>query len=534
MYQIYPRSFCDSNGDGIGDLPGIISRLDYLNGAPESLGIDVIWLSPFYPSPMADFGYDVSDYRDVDPRFGTLKDFKKLLQEAHARDIKVAIDFIPNHTSEEHAWFQQSRASRANAKRDWYVWADPKPDGSPPNNWVSVFGGPAWQFDETTGQYYLHSFLKQQPDLNWRNPEVREAMLDNMKFWLDMGVDGFRVDAVAGLSKDRMLRDDPINPNYRPHSGQDPYEQLIHEYSAEGPHLFEYLRDMAEMVKSYPRRFMVTEYYPDEDGNVPAETREYLKFYTNVDPSVSAPLNFEGITTDWDMQAFRQHIDTFQRAMGDDYAPVYCMGNHDKSRLASRFGRPAARVAATLQLTTPGMPVIYYGDELGMIDGVIPAGKHQDPFAAHHDELISLNRDPERTPMPWNNEPGAGFTTGKPWLPINHDHVVYNVESERYDEVSFWTMYRRLLRLRKQSVSLRHGNFTMLPAQGEVMLYRRESSRERYIVMLNFSASWADVALNVADAGETVFSTHPYDAHEPKVAFRLRPYEAIVVEATQR
>ncbi len=316
MYQIYPRSFCDSNGDGVGDLPGIISKLDYLKGRPDSLGVDVIWLSPFYPSPMADFGYDVANHRDVDPVFGTLKDFKKLVADAHKRDIKVAVDFIPNHTSEEHPWFEQSRSSRDNNKRDWFVWAEPKPDGSPPNNWISVFGGPAWEFDEQTGQYYLHSFLKQQPDLNWRNPAVREAMLDNMKFWLDLGVDGFRVDAVAGLSKDKAMRDDPINPDFVPHSGQNPYEQLIHKYSAEGHELFEYLRDMAAVVKSYPQRFMVTEFYPDEDGDVPAETREYMKYYEHVDATVSAPLNFEGITTEWDATKFRKIYPDFSARDG--------------------------------------------------------------------------------------------------------------------------------------------------------------------------------------------------------------------------
>lgn len=349
MYQIYPRSFYDSNGDGIGDLPGIIEKLDYLAGTPDSLNVNTIWLSPFYPSPMADFGYDISDYCDVDATFGTLDDFKQLVTEAHKRNLKVLIDFVPNHTSDQHPWFVESKKSRDNPKQDWYVWKDPGPDGSLPNNWLSTFGGSAWEFDQARGQYYLHSFLKEQPDLNWDNPEVRNAMKDAVRFWLDLGIDGLRVDAVLYVSKDPEFRDDPLNPN--PENWE--YATLLHKHSRRGPKLYVYLHELAETVKSYGDRFMITEAYFDVHGNI----NNYLDFYNNLDPNVCAPFNFEGIHMDWEAEQFQSLVDAVQGALASSHEPIYCLGNHDQPRIASRIGKPESKAALVMLLTLPGMPL---------------------------------------------------------------------------------------------------------------------------------------------------------------------------------
>jgi alpha-glucosidase len=286
VYQIYPRSFYDANGDGIGDIQGIIQKLDYLNdGTPASLGINMIWLSPFYPSPMADFGYDVADYCDVDPIFGTLDDFRELVKAAHRHRIKLMIDFVPNHSSSQHPWFLESRSDLAAPRRDWYIWRDPAPGGGPPNNWLSVFGGSAWEFDDLTGQYYMHSFLKEQPDLNWENPALRAAMKRAMRFWLDLGVDGIRVDAVDWMAKDTLFRDNPRNEKFVAGS-DDPYHEYHRLYSQNAPQLFNYLREMAAVVKAYPSGFMVTETYPDRGDIV----SEYLRLYENYLSEVSARL----------------------------------------------------------------------------------------------------------------------------------------------------------------------------------------------------------------------------------------------------
>lgn len=531
MYQIYPRSFCDSTGDGVGDLNGIIEKLDYLNGTPDSLGIDAIWLSPFYPSPMADFGYDVTNYCDVDPLFGSLADFERLVKEAHYRGIRVVVDLVPNHTSDEHPWFKESRSSRDNPKRDWYTWRDPKRDGSEPNNWLSVFGGSAWEFDKKTGQYYLHTFLSKQPDLNWRNPEVRNAIFDAMRFWLHLGVDGFRVDAVLGLSKDRDLRDNPINEDYDPKTDKDTYHALKPINSSFGSKLFPYLREMADVLKPYPHSFMVTEYYPDENGCVPQRIDEYIKFYDYVDADVSAPINFEGATTDWDAKQFGTHIEEFQRAMGYRYSPVYCLGNHDKSRLATRFGRAAARVAAVIQLTLPGMPIIYYGDELGMIDGDVPADKRRDPFAINQIG-IGLNRDPERTPMLWDDGPQAGFTkSSSPWLPINSDHKQCNVKTELRDKKSFLNLYRQLIRVRKSSEALRSGDFAMVSSDNGILGYRRFRGDENVLIVANFDSKEKTYEIDEPNRGKLVFSSVGSASHQDHTtSVTLAPHEAVIIQ----
>lgn len=522
FYHIYPRSFFDTNNDGVGDLAGIIEKLDYLAGKPDSLGVNAIWLSPFYPSPMADFGYDVCDYRGVDPVFGKMEDFDRLIKEAHQRDIRVIIDFVPNHTSSHHPWFLQSRESKENPKRDWYIWRDPR-EGQEPNNWISNFGGSAWELDKQTGQYYLHTFLKEQPDLNWDNPEVRKAMKDNMRFWLDKGVDGFRVDAVSWLSKDPGFRDEPLNPNYR-EGIDDHYKKLLHSFSTEGEHLFDYLKEMVEVCTQYGERFMITESYPETDD----EISHYIKYYDMLDYTVCAPFNFECITFAWDAPTYRGFIDLFQEALLPGQPPIYNMGNHDKSRLATRIGREAARAAAVLLLTLPGIPFIYYGDEIGMLDTKIKPNEYKDPFARD-----GKTRDPERTPMQWDASTHAGFSDKRPWLPVSDDHQAYNVASEQQDSKSFLSLYKALLKLRHGSEALKHGSYRSLEmGTPDVFGFVREFDLERYTIVLNFSEH-EKIINSRAIKGKVILSSI-MDYGEPplmKNQLLLRPNEALVLLA---
>lgn len=526
IYQIYPRSFYDTNADGVGDLPGIIEKLEYLDGGRNSLGVDAIWISPFYPSPMADFGYDVSDYKNIHPLFGTLEDFDRLIEAAHDRTLKVMIDFVPNHTSDEHDWFVQSRSSRDNEYRDWYTWRDPAPDGGPPNNWLSVFGGSAWEFDERTGQYYLHSFLDKQPDLNWSNPEVRTAMADVLRFWLDRGVDGFRVDAVRWISKDKNLTDNPVNPEYNIDSNQDPYHSQLQINSKFGPDLFTYLDEMADVVERYDDAIIIFEDYPDAG---PEHMAQYIDFYEHVDPDVAAPFNYDGTQVGYDAMQLREFITNFQTALDGDFRPFYAFGNHDKPRLASRLGRDQARLIAVLQLTLPGLPVIYYGEELGMTNVAIPPGDVQDPFEIQQPGL-GLGRDPQRSPMQWSTDMFAGFSQTKPWLPVATDSDEYNVAVESEDADSFLVLYRKLLHLRGVSTSLSHGTYTLLPQSNDtIFAYAREYNSERMVVILNVSDQPS--TCDVADVNLLFLSTHT-DRQLGRLSestITLRPHEAVIV-----
>lgn len=524
IYQIYPRSFKDSNGDGIGDIAGITEKLGYIKGEPDSLGIDAVWVSPFFRSPMADFGYDVSDYYSIDPLFGDLDDFKKFVAEAHGRKIKVMIDYVPNHTSDEHPWFVASKSSRRNDKRDWYVWRDGKSDGSPPNNWLSVFGGSAWQWDEATGQYYLHTFLAKQPDLNWDNPKVREAMCDVLRFWLDLGVDGIRADAVRWISKDPELRDDPPWPDYK--LGDDPYHELIHRYSRYGENLFSYLKEIAAVIESYPDRIILFEDYPDMHMDA---TEQYAAFYS-VNPEVAAPFNFEGLLTDYGAENFRGFIDSFQRMAGSRLRPFYCFGNHDKPRLVSRVGTAQARLIGLLQLALPGIPVVYYGDELGMTDVAIAPGQVRDPFEIQTPN-IGLGRDPERTPMQWTGDANAGFTTGVPWLPLARDFTTRNVASESKAPHSSLTMYRTLLELRRTKV-LKDGAYVEWPGSDDAIFgFSREYGGEKLLVLLNMSKR--PTACQGVVVGEVVYSTHVDVELGRDGRLLLRPHQGVIVRVAR-
>lgn len=493
VYQIYPRSFQDSNGDGVGDLDGICSRLDYLAG----LGVDAIWISPIYPSPMADFGYDVSDFTNVHPLFGDLAAFDRLLAQAHRRGLRVLLDFVPNHTSDRHPWFVESRASRDNPKRDWYIWRDGKAEGSPPNNWVSEFGGSAWCFDEATGQYYYHAFLKDQPDLNWRNPAVREAMYANMRFWLDRGVDGFRVDAIHHLIEAEHLRDNPPNPDWRP--GMSPARRLVRLYSLDQDETHEVIAEMRALIDEYDGdRVLIGE------ASLPIE--QLMAYYGEDLDGFHLPFNFHLIKTEWRPDLIAALIDAYESALPTGAWPNWVLGNHDRPRVVSRVGAGQARVAAMLLLTLRGTPTIYQGEEIGMRDVPILPEQVQDPWEKNVPGL-GLGRDPERTPMQWDASLNAGFTAGRPWLPIDRNYVDVNVNRQDEQSNSMLALYRALVRLRRSDPVLSIGGHLRTTVQGAVVLFERFHGSRRVVVALNFSNAPQDVLLAPA-ARQVLLSTH--------------------------
>lgn len=514
LYQIYPRSYQDSNGDGIGDLVGIEQRLDYLTW----LGIDAIWLSPIYPSPMADFGYDVADYTDVHPMFGSLDEFDHLLEACHRRGMKLLLDFVPNHSSSEHPWFVESRSSRDNPKRDWYIWRDPKEDGSPPNNWLSVFGGSAWEYDETTGQYYYHAFLTEQPDLNWRNPDVREAMLDVLRFWFDRGVDGFRIDVLWHVIKDEQLRDNPTNPDFEP--GDNPYERLLPVYSSDQPEVHDVAAEMRQVADAYDERVLIGEIY------LPIE--RLVAYYGHDGRGVHLPFNFQLLTLPWDAREIDRAISEYEGSLPSEGWPNWVLGNHDKSRVASRVGTAQARVAAVLLLTLRGTPTIYYADELGMPDVDIPDHMLQDPQGLRLGP--ELSRDPCRTPMPWDSSPNGSFTMDEPWLPLNDDVEQRNVETQRDDPGSMLSLYRRLLALRRGRRALAVGDYVPLVTEGSAIGYVREHESERLLVALNLSARPQRLEL-APRSGSVLLGTHlDRDGERVEGTLHLRGDEALVIE----
>jgi len=532
VYQVYPRSFYDANSDGIGDIAGVTAKLDYL----KDLGVNAIWLSPFYPSPMADFGYDVADYCDVDPIFGELKDMDELIEKAHHKDIRVIVDLVPNHTSDEHEWFRQSRQSPSDPYSDWYIWKDAKghdKDGQPipPNNWISIMtGGSAWEWEASRQQFYLHTFDVRQPDLNWTNGKVREAIKDAMRFWLDRGVDGFRVDAVPYMAKDPLMRDEPPNPH---HEGAAHYNSLLHPYNHGWPPMYAYLSEMAAVLKepkyAHSARFMVTEAYPETHNSV----EEYLEFYEGMDPEVAAPFIFEGLCIPWQAEPWQKFLATFHKTI-DSFSPhcvaSYAFGNHDQPRLVTRMGEPAARSSAVLLLTLPGMAFIYNGDEIGMKNGVIPRELVQDPAA-----LEGYGRDPERTPLQWSDAPNAGFTTAKSaWLPVADDYRTHNVETEASNPDSFLSLYRKLGKLRNESDALRYGRIEVLDSgHHDVLAFRRHSDDESFTVLINFSK--AKVAIKpglLTDTAKLLVSSHSgYALSKRKLEnFELLPYEGVLLK----
>jgi alpha-glucosidase len=530
VYQVYPRSFMDSNGDGVGDLNGIRQRLPYL----ADLGIEAVWISPIYPSPMADFGYDVSDYTAIHPLFGDLAAFQALLEEAHALGLRVILDYVPNHTSDQHAWFIESRSSRTSPKADWYIWRDPHPDGGPPNNWQALFGGSAWEWDAERGQYYLHLFLKEQPDLNWRNPEVKAAMLEVLHTWLRRGVDGFRMDVVTFCLKHPDLPDNPrlgsgINEwgLANPEEGWGAYE---HRYDINQPEVHDLLRDFRRLIDSYPgQRVSIGETWflnPYE-----------LCSYYGQDDELHLPFNFQLIPLPWQAQRFRQVLGDYYTAMPAFAQPNFVLGNHDQSRPATRFGVENHRAAGLLLLTLRGTPTLYYGDELGMQDVPVAPEQEQDPYGKR---VPGQGRDPERSPMRWDSRPNAGFTAPgvTPWLPLGPDVERINVQSQLADPTSTLHFFKRLLQLRCELPALHRGDLTWVEGLSKDLLpeavlgYIRSWEDQRLLILINFGAAehhLESAALGLPAWGEVLHSTHADSTPPTTEALTLRPHEGVIM-----
>ncbi|VTU37365.1 Oligo-1,6-glucosidase [Variovorax sp. PBL-H6] len=472
IYQIYPLSFQDSDGDGKGDLPGIAARLDHLSW----LGVDAVWLGPVHPSPMKDFGYDIEDFTGIDPVFGTLVDFERLLALLHARGIRLILDFVPNHTSDRHPWFQASRASRSDARRDWYVWADPAPDGGPPNNWLSRFGGSAWAWDEATGQYYYHAFLKEQPDLNWRNPDVRAAMCEVMRTWLRRGVDGFRIDAAAVLAEDRYLRNDPPNPEADKAPPPERYKRVYTNYR---PEVLDWLAELRQAVEPFGDRVLL--------GEVDTSGDRIADFYGSAErPILHLPLNYGLLDAPWEADGVRRMLEDYLELVLAQGWPNWVIGGHDKKRMHDLRGPEHLRVVAMMLLTLPGTSILYAGEEIGMRGAHVE--QPHDPF-----ELLvpgwGLDRDPQRSPMQWDATANAGFTRGQPWLPAAEGFEHCNVAAQREDAGSLLTLYRELIRLRRSDAALREGAFEHPFAAGTVLGYTRRHRNRCLLVLLNLGGT---------------------------------------------
>ncbi|CAN5277352.1 alpha-amylase family glycosyl hydrolase [soil metagenome] len=516
IYQIYPRSFADADGDGIGDLRGIAGRLDHLRGTDVSLGVDAIWLSPIYPSPLHDFGYDISDYTDVAPEYGTLADLDALIEACHARGLRFLLDLVPCHTSIEHPWFVDSRTSRDSPKRDWYIWADPAVNGGPPSNWTAMFGGGAWEWEPATEQYYLHSFYPEQPDLNWRNPAVADAMGEVMRFWLRRGVDGFRVDAIFAAIKDDLLRDN--QPDRRPHAipglgGDDGHDPL---WSLNRPEVHDVIRHLRGVAAEFPDRVLVGEAY------LPVE--ELARYLGNgTDDEFHLAFNFELLLSPWEHRHLTLAIERSEALHPPGAMPTYAFSNHDQSRHATRWGPERARLAAFLLLTLRGVAVLYAGEEIGMVDA--------DPSALPQPPFDRAGRDAYRTPMQWDASDHGGFTSGDPWLPLV-DAESRNAADQATDPGSTLSLYRRLIAARRTSPALAHGEHRSLFGVGaDVLAWLREADHERVLVLLNVgsSARRCDLRRVAATEGEVVVATGERNGRVELTDLELRPFEGIAL-----
>ncbi len=518
FYQIYPRSFQDSNADGVGDIKGIIDRLPYL----QALGVDAIWLSPIFPSPMADFGYDIADYTGVDPLFGTMDDFDVLVKAAHAAGLKVILDLVPNHTSDRHPWFVESRRSRDDARRDWYIWREPAADGGPPNNWMSEFGGSAWQYDAATRQYYYHAFLAQQPDLNWRNPAVRHVIHDVMRFWLRKGVDGFRVDVIWHLIKDREFRDNPPNPNFR--EGRPPREKILPLHSTDQPEIHDVIAEMRRVIDEFDSRVLIGEIY------LPLE--RLVAYYGRDLSGAHLPFNFALLSAPWHARAIEKIIFEYEQVLPAGAWPNWVLGNHDRSRVASRVGQDQARIAAMLLLTLRGTPTLYYGDEIGMHQVAIAPDQVRDPFEKNVPG-IGVGRDGCRTPMQWNAMPYAGFSTSPPWLPVADDFVHENVVNLEADSRSILSLYKALIDLRKKLPQLMSGAYVPMAAEGNLLLYCRESDARAAMVALNLGAEPVSIASDALRPGGEILLSTLLDRQGEKIqgSLDLRGNEGVIIGA---
>ena len=543
IYQIYPRSFMDSNGDGIGDLQGIISKLDYL----KELGVDCVWMSPCFKSPNVDMGYDISDYKDIMEDFGNMADCDKLIEEMHKRGIKLLMDLVPNHTSTEHPWFKESSSSRDNPKRDWYFWRDAKPDGSLPNNWNSFFSGPAWQWDEKTQQYYLHLFCKEQADINWDNPQVRHEIYETCKFWLDKGVDGFRMDCIAMISKAPGL------PDGKP----DPF-LIGHEWYTHGPNIHKYLQEFNREVLSKYDIATVGECQQltsDIASDYSADDRHELNmvFQFEIHEQLDNNMGDKWTKRDWKLSEYKRLQTKWQKALyGKCWNPVYLM-NHDQPRPVSRWTNDspqwrvkAAQMLGTMNHTLFGTPFVYQGEELGMTNVAFPSvedyrdveihnyWKHnvvtgKRPAAEAMERIHSMARDNARTPMQWNKSENAGFTTGKPWIGVNPNYKEINAEDEMKDPNSVFNYYKKLIHLRKNHKIMAYGEYDeYYPEDEHLYVYTRKWEGQMLFVALNWTTEVQQLKIpdGVDLTGAKLFISN-YE-NTDTVPTQLRGYEAIV------
>ncbi len=541
VYQIYPRSFADSNGDGIGDLRGVIGKLDYL----QELGVETLWLSPFFESPQADFGYDVSDYYAISPEYGTLDDCRALIDAVHARGMKIVFDMVLNHTSEQHPWFIDSRSSRASARRDFYIWRDGrKPFGrAPPNNWRSMLGGSGWRYDQATQQWYWASFLSFQPDLNYRNPAVKTAMLDTVRHWLSQGVDGLRLDIFNALFKDESFSDNPFSWRALP-AEDNPHGFFQHHlHTIDHPDTLAFARELRAVVDEFndPPRFLV--------GEVFGKPEALRRYCGEAADGLHLVFVFATLSVRFSGPAVRALVRELERSFPEPFSPTYVLGNHDRPRFIHRLGghRERAKLIALLQLTVRGVPFIYYGEELGMENHQLPLHEGLDPVAARfrfaprwlaarlRKRGVLLNRDECRTPMQWDAGPHAGFSRATPWLPVHPSSAESNVASQAGDPGSLLHCYRSLLQLRRQSRALHAGSLEWIESPhlpGQVVAFRRVFTqgaiRECAEVFLNFSTRAIPIPPRVA-AGRVLFSNQRGERRAAPAELTLAPLEGVVL-----
>ncbi len=516
IYHIYPQSFMDSNGDGIGDLEGIILKLDYL----VSLGVDAIWLSPIYPSPMVDSGYDIIDYKNIATVYGSMDDFDKLLHQAHDKGLKVIVDLVLNHTSDKHPWFVESRSSKDNPKRDWYIWENPR-SGKKPNNWTTNFGQSAWTLDRHTGEYYYHSFFKEQPDLNWRNIELREAMYDIIYFWLDRGVDGFRLDVINMLFKDKFLRENPIN-------------FLVGKkkvYNRNRPSIYEMLIEFRKILDKYPNKTSVGEIYSPPPGD-PYLTARFLGNGTDM---LHMAFDFSIFFSRWDAGNYYEIINNYYDALPQTGWPCFVISNHDLGRSINRWSftfykQKKTKLRAMLLLTLKGTPFIYYGDEIGMKNVNIPKNQIHDMYGKIFYPFYK-GRDAYRTPMQWNSEKYAGFSDTQPWLPVHSNYKAVNVEKESEAESSMLSLYKKLIQLRKEYKVLQSGDFKFLDiANSHILAYMRYTETKNAIVLLNFKNRSEKVFIPNIQSYSCLYSiSNLAEINSDSGYIKLRPFDGCIL-----
>ena len=539
-YQVYPRSFNDSNGDGIGDLPGLIEKLDYL----ENLGIDVIWLSPMYPSPNDDNGYDISDYKGIMSEFGTMDDFDQLLSSIHQRGMKLILDLVVNHTSDEHPWFIESKSSKTNAKRDWYIWADPKPDGSEPNNWESIFNGSTWEFDESTKQYYFHLFSKKQPDLNWENPDVRQAVFDMMNWWFEKGIDGFRVDAITHIKKNFEAGDLPIpdGKKFAP----------AFDVDMNQPGIQEWLQEMKD--KSLSRYDIMT--VGEANGVTPNDAEEWVG---EENGKFNMIFQFEHLglwstgDTKFDVKSYKQVLNRWQKQLENVGWNALFIENHDQPRRVSTWGDDknywyeSATSHATAYFLQQGTPFIYQGQEIGMTNYPFESIESFNDVAVKTeyqivkkeggdvnqllDKYKMENRDNARTPMQWNNSINGGFTTGKPWFHVNPNYTEINVKQQLNDKFSILSYYKALIQLKKSDLIYTYGKFSMVDAENEqIFAYTRSFKNNTVLIVANLTNEVSELNLPFElDISSVDIKLHNYHLNDINLD-HIKPYEAFVVE----